>query len=66
LEQEQMIMTFSPGGKCEIAVKGHKGQGCKKLTERIERALGTVSEDKTTAEFNAAPLAETNTVKARA
>ena len=31
-------------GHAQIHVKGAKGMSCKKLTEELERALGTVTE----------------------
>ena len=49
---EEIMVTFDEAGNPEIQVKGHKGKGCKALTEALERALGKTTADKTTPEYN--------------
>lgn len=50
--KEEITITITPEGETEVSVAGVKGQGCKALTDALEKALGTVVSDRTTDEFN--------------
>lgn len=47
---EEIKVVIAPDGSLSYTVKGVKGQSCKDLTKAID-ALGTVTENKNTAEF---------------
>jgi len=49
--KERIDITIGPDGDVQIAVKGHKGQGCKALTRAIESALGQTVKDAKTSEW---------------
>ena len=44
-------ITISPDGEVQMKVKGAQGGSCRKLTEGLEKALGTPSKRTLTAEF---------------
>lgn len=48
---EEIIIEISPEGETTVGVKGVKGTACRDLTRNLEKALGTVTEDKHTAEM---------------
>ncbi len=48
----KIIVRISPAGDLAISVKGLAGPGCQEKTRRLERALGLVSADTKTAEYN--------------
>jgi hypothetical protein len=48
----QIIVTVTPKGETSLETKGFFGAGCRKATQRIERALGKVVSDKPTAEHH--------------
>ena len=47
----KIIIDIAEGGATEIKVEGHRGPGCKQLTEAIEKALGETVKDTKTGEF---------------
>lgn len=53
---EEILITIPKKGKIKIEVKGIKGQGCKALTEELEKALGRTTSDKPTEEMNEQPV----------
>lgn len=48
----EVTITISPEGNSRIAVSGVAGPGCQKLTEALERAIGTTTEDVKTSDTN--------------
>ena len=48
---EQIIITVDPEGEAKVEVKGHAGEGCLKLTQDLERALGEKKSDVKTREY---------------
>ena len=44
-------VVISEKGETEVSVQGVCGEGCKALTEGIEKALGATTGDKRTREF---------------
>jgi hypothetical protein len=51
----EVEIVIAPDGSTTLSVKGVKGAGCKALTEGIERALGSVIEDRETEEYREKP-----------
>jgi hypothetical protein len=49
--QEKIIVLIDEEGSSEVTVKGHRGPGCQKLTEALERDLGAATSDRRTAEY---------------
>ena len=49
---EQIIITIDPEGEAKVEVKGHSGEGCLKLTQDLERALGEKKSDVKTREYS--------------
>ena len=48
---EQVIITVAEDGPVKVEVKGHSGEGCLKLTEELENALGEKISDVKTRDF---------------
>lgn len=48
----ELRINIDLGGATEIKVVGHAGPGCKSLTANIEKALGKVTSDVKTPEYN--------------
>ena len=48
---EQVTIDIDEQGNAKLTVNGCPGSSCKNLTAQIEKALGTVSNDKNTGEF---------------
>lgn len=61
----KITMTFSrdPKKGTTIAVEGHPGPGCQKLTEEIERRLGQIVSDTPTEELYQQPSGTDNTLE---
>lgn len=51
MSREEIIIVITPEGETEVSVAGVKGQGCKALTEALERGLGNVISDTPTHEM---------------
>lgn len=51
---EQIIVTVGTDGDVKVEVKGHRGPGCKALSQKIEQALGEVTKDEPTREMHQA------------
>ena len=51
----RVIIRIDPKGNPTIKVEGMPGPGCKDLTKAVEKALGTVTSDKTTNEYSLPP-----------
>jgi hypothetical protein len=57
MSRQEVVMTiFDDETPTTVAVKGVKGTSCKALTKPLEQALGTVVNDKPTAEMTESPL----------
>ena len=52
MKQTEIFVEISEQGDVSVEVSGHVGPGCAKLTENIERALGTVAKDTKKPEYN--------------
>jgi len=50
---EEIIIEIEDGGAVKITVEGCTGPSCKLLTDKIEKALGTVTEDRKTKDYYA-------------
>ena len=48
---EEIVIEIEVGGAVKITVNGCTGPSCKLLTDKIERALGTVTADKKTKDY---------------
>ena len=59
----KVTVTIAPDGGTSIEVEGVKGKGCLELTKDLERALGSVTEEKKTSEYRERP--RDNRLKAR-
>lgn len=58
---QQVIVDVSPEGDVKVEAKGVVGSGCQKLTEAIERAIGTTTKDQKKPEFHqSAAAGQTN------
>lgn len=53
--KEKIIVDFDENGNPTVSVEGVKGRSCKDLTAALEKALGKVTSDKTTAEYTQQP-----------
>jgi hypothetical protein len=53
---EEIIVEATPEGQVSITVQGVKGSSCKEMTKDLEKALGTVREDRETKEYHEKPL----------
>jgi hypothetical protein len=60
---EEILVTFDAEGNPSVTVKGVKGKSCKELTAALEKALGSVTEDKHTPEFNMQPEVRANVIR---
>jgi hypothetical protein len=60
----ELIITISPSGETNLDIKGASGPGCRKFTQSLEAALGTIIESKRKPEYNCA--AETGCVNTSA
>ncbi len=59
----KIIVEIDEAGETTVKVEGHAGPGCQKLSEAIEKALGSVTGDVKTREFTQAAK-QTNQAKA--
>lgn len=48
---QEITIRVGKGGKINLGVLGVKGSSCKDLTKALEKAMGSVVEDKNTNEF---------------
>lgn len=48
---EEIVIEIEDGGAVKITVNGCTGPSCKLLTDKIEKALGTVTEDRKTKDY---------------
>jgi hypothetical protein len=55
MEMQELEITIDRDGRVQVAVRGVRGEGCLSLTERIEKAVGTVEGREYTAEFYEQP-----------
>ncbi len=55
---EQIKVVIAKDGSFNYEVKGVKGKSCKELTKAID-ALGRITDTKTTAEYCALPVGQT-------
>lgn len=49
-------IIVSPSGETRIETKGFTGAGCKDASRFLEQALGTVQNERLTAEFHQQPI----------
>jgi hypothetical protein len=57
MAQRTIRFRIRPDGRVEELVEGVQGEGCSRLTERIEARLGSVQQRRSTSEaFQAQPL----------
>jgi hypothetical protein len=57
MAQRTIRFRIRPDGRVEELVEGVQGEGCARLTERIEARLGSVQQRRSTSEaFQAQPL----------
>lgn len=49
---QEVFMDFGENDNVIVSVKGVKGKGCKDLILELERSLGKVLKEETTAEYN--------------
>ena len=49
---EQIIIDIDNDANVQLTVKGIKGASCTKVTEQIEKALGTVESSRKTSDFH--------------
>lgn len=57
MAQSTIRFRIRPDGRVEELVEGLQGEGCTRLTERIEARLGNVQQRRSTSEaFQAQPL----------
>lgn len=54
MSKPEIIITIADGGATELKVEGCAGPSCKQLSEAIEKALGSVTNDTKTGEFHQA------------
>lgn len=50
----KIMVRCMPDGKTEVRVEGLPGVSCKDATKAVEKALGMVTDDKKTHEYNQA------------
>ncbi len=50
-------------GQTRLETRGFQGSACKEVTRLLEKSLGTVSSDKTTAEFYSQPANQTQQIQ---
>ena len=50
----RIVVRCTPEGKVQVSVDGLPGVSCKDATKAVEKALGLVTDDKKTHEFNQA------------
>lgn len=48
---KKIEMTVSETGEIQIKTSGYSGKACKVATEKLEKALGQVTDDKATSEM---------------
>ena len=48
---ETIVVEISEKGEVKVEAQGVRGQGCAKLTEAIERALGATTADRKKSEY---------------
>lgn len=53
--KSELDVEISPAGEVKIHIRGIKGQRCLELMKKIEKELGSVSEQKPTSEYYEQP-----------
>jgi hypothetical protein len=58
----ELIISISPSGETSLEVMGASGPGCRKYTQGLEEALGTVAKSRRKPEYDCDEQSCTNTL----
>ena len=62
MPQRTIRFTIRPDGRVEERVEGVAGEGCQRLTEQVEAALGTVERQESTSEAFLQPETQSQSI----